>query len=218
MRIAVLGGSFNPLHIGHLALAEDVCLSLGYDRILFVPVFCPPHKEMNDAAGTADRLEMVSRACEGDNRFEAESCEIDRGGVSYTYDTVCFLQKKYSDRLDGKIGLILGQDLAAEFNKWYRSDRLASETNIILARRTGYPVGTSPSYINHPSGGYTGGSVPDSVLLEFPYSHMVLENPVLPISSTEIRARIAMKKSWRYLVPDPVYRYIIQRKLYGYGK
>ena len=100
MKIAVLGGSFNPIHVGHLVLADEVCSTLGYDRVLFIPAFVPPHKEMTGGFSARDRLEMTRLACEGDERFETESCEIDRGGVSYTYDTICYLEEKYSSELE----------------------------------------------------------------------------------------------------------------------
>src|SRR5574344_681202 len=110
MKIAILGGTFNPIHIGHLALADDVCITFGYDRMLFIPAFCPPHKEMNDAESGDDRFAMTELACNMDSRFKVDDCELKRGGVSYTYDTVCFLEKKYASDLEGKIGLVMGQD------------------------------------------------------------------------------------------------------------
>ena len=118
MKIAVLGGSFNPVHKGHLLLADSVCTQLGYDKLLFIPVSAPPHKIIKNAASSFDRLKMLQLACEDDFRFAVDSCEIDRGGISYTWDTVCFLEHKYAEQLSAKIGLIVGQDLAAEFSKW----------------------------------------------------------------------------------------------------
>ena len=135
MKIAILGGSFNPVHIGHLALADDVCCSLKYDLVLFVPVSRPPHKIMEGEESGSDRYEMVRLACSGNSSLRPESCELDRGGVSYTYDTIRILQKKYAEKLDGKIGLIIGQELAAEFQKWYRAEDIAKEVDIILAYR-----------------------------------------------------------------------------------
>ena len=93
MKIAVLGGSFNPVHIGHLVLADCVCQELGYDKVLFVPCFLPPHKEMADAAPAEQRLKMVELAVKSDSRFEAEGYEIRKKGISYTWDTVCSLEK-----------------------------------------------------------------------------------------------------------------------------
>ena len=215
MKIAILGGSFNPVHCGHLALAEDVCDELGYDKMLFIPVFQPPHKIIKDAADGTDRLEMLKIACSGDSRFEAESCELDRGGVSYTYDTVLFLQKKYEGKLDAKIGLVFGQDLAAEFYKWNHADEISRIADIILARRPSEHTVQS-EVENQPSGEYTGIAATDEMLLQFPYAHTLLKNPLMPVSSTDIRRRIASGKTWRNLVPDGVYRYIKERKLYGY--
>ena len=135
MKIAMLGGSFNPIHIGHLILADSVCKSLGYDKILFVPTANPPHKELSCDVATSDRFEMTRLAVLGDERFEAEGCEIERGGVSYTYDTICFLEQKYASVLTGKIGLVMGEDLIADYDKWYRAPELAQKADLILAIR-----------------------------------------------------------------------------------
>ena len=135
MKIAMLGGSFNPIHIGHLILADSVCKNLGYDKILFVPTANPPHKELSCDVATSDRFEMTRLAVLGDERFEAEGCEIERGGDSYTYDTICFLEQKYASVLTGKIGLVMGEDLIADYDKWYRAPELAQKTDLILAVR-----------------------------------------------------------------------------------
>lgn len=219
MRLAILGGSFNPIHIGHLSLADEVRVELGYDKILFVPASVPPHKIMNDAVGGNDRLEMIRLACENNSSFCPESCELDRGGISYTYDTICFLEKKFEDELEGKIGIIMGQELAAEFYKWYKSSELSARADIIVARRHIVPDKSSAAaFRNTAEGPYTGGDTSDETLQDLSYPHKVLQNPLLPISSTEIRCRISEQGSWRYLVPQPVYHYIIQRNLYGYKR
>jgi len=214
MKIAILGGSFNPIHIGHLALADDVCVTLGYDKILFVPALNPPHKEMNDAASAQDRLAMVRDACKGDSRFAAEDCEIVRGGVSYTYDTVCCLEQKYRGQLDGKIGLIIGSDLTAEFHLWHNAAELANKCDLILARRPA--VSGEGSFSNKPIGAY--GMHPVAACESEPlFAHArTIENPLLSISSTDIRGRIAQGKSFAYLVPSAVLKYIRTGKLYGY--
>ena len=90
MKIAILGGSFNPIHIGHCMLAESVIKDLGYDKVLFVPTNLPPHKMLNNAPSAQERFNMVKAFCDTNSRFDAESCEIDRGGVSYTFDTLQF--------------------------------------------------------------------------------------------------------------------------------
>ena len=125
MKVAVLGGSFNPVHIGHLALADEICVSLGYDKVLFVPVFSPPHKTMNEALPPEKRTEMVELACQDDPRFKMEPCEIQRGGVSYTYDTICFIEEKYKPE---KIGLVIGRDLFSTFHLWKNAALLGGAT------------------------------------------------------------------------------------------
>ena len=132
MKVAVLGGSFNPVHIGHLALADEICVSLGYDKVLFVPVFSPPHKTMNEALPPEKRTEMVELACQDDPRFKMEPCEIQRGGVSYTYDTICFIEEKYKPE---KIGLVIGRDLFSTFHLWKNAALLAKKCELILAER-----------------------------------------------------------------------------------
>ena len=135
MKIAVLGGSFNPIHIAHLVLADCVCKELGYDKVLFVPTYIPPHKYMSDTTCAKERLKMVDLAVEHDSRFESENYEIKSGGVSYTWDTICYLEKKYEKVLTDKIGLILGFDLAPHFDRWKGALELSQKCEIILAVR-----------------------------------------------------------------------------------
>lgn len=195
MRIAILGGSFNPIHVGHLVLAEEVRVKLGYDKILFIPVNLPPHKELANGATVEDRLNMLELAIQGNPFFEVSECEIKRGGVSYTYDTVLEMQAKFSDVLESKIGVIMGDDLVDGFHLWHNSLELSKQADLILARRV------VCENINIPV---------------FSYRHIELENGVLPISSSQIRANISEKiGGWRYLVPDAVYKYIVKRNLYG---
>ncbi|MBQ6779905.1 MAG: nicotinate (nicotinamide) nucleotide adenylyltransferase [Treponema sp.] len=212
MKIAILGGSFNPPHIGHLILADTVCTQLGYDKVLFIPVFNPPHKELRHAASPKHRLEMVRKMAEEDNRFEAESCEIDRAGISYTYDTVRFLEEKYKDVLTDKIGVIMGQDLAQDFGKWEHANELADIAQLILALR---PTEIrNKAFENKAKGAYTHHENKFSI---DHYPHLVLTNPEVAISSTDIRARVVHGDAWQYLVSRGVYDYIREQKLYGYG-
>ncbi|HIW36197.1 MAG TPA: nicotinate (nicotinamide) nucleotide adenylyltransferase [Candidatus Treponema faecavium] len=196
MRIAMLGGSFNPPHAGHLFLADEVRCRLGYDKILLIPACTPPHKALAPGASAAQRLEMLVRCTQDVPYFAVDSCEIDRRGVSYTYDTVRYLNERYASVLDGKIGLIMGDDLAADFNTWAGCDMLPVLTDIILARRMI--------------------AEPEAARQEFSVRHIELGNSILPISSSDIRSRIKNGAAWRYLVPDAVYRYIVNGKLYGF--
>ena len=216
MKIAILGGSFNPIHVGHLILADSVCASFGYDKVLFIPTFCPPHKSMSEEVSSRDRLEMVRLAVQNDSRFEVEPCEIERGGVSYTWDTVCFLEEKYKGVLEGKIGLIFGEDLIGDFDKWEHSRELAQKVDLILASRP-KSRREKKKFENTPTEKY--GKTPMRVTIEtFPYPHRTVENPKIELSSSEIRRKIAENGAWRYLVGDAVFEYIKSGGLYGFCK
>ena len=219
MKIALLGGSFNPLHIGHCMLAETVIQELHYDKVLFVPVNIPPHKQLSDKVSAQDRFEMIKAFCQssaekGKDYFIAEDCELKRGGISYTYDTLVYVTEKY--KLDGKPAFIMGQETAAQFDKWHKASEIAKIADLILARRHPDNNGIDTKvFENVPVGNYTNNFAGDDFEKSFKYEHIMLENPVLPISSTEIRSRIANGKGWRYLVPEAVFQYIIDHNLYG---
>lgn len=221
MRLAFLGGSFNPLHIGHCMLAETVVKELHYDTVLFVPAFVPPHKQLNGGVLPEQRFAMTEAFCRstehnGSSFFSADDCEIRRGGISYTYDTLVHIIERYGARLDGKPALIMGQESAAQFYKWHKADEIARLSDFIIARRhpdaNGVDVG---GFENVPSGSYTGDFSGGTEYVAFDRPHVLLENPLLPISSTEIRSRIAAGKAFRYLVPESVFQYIMKHKLYG---
>ena len=219
MKIALLGGAFNPLHIGHAMLAEIAVKELGFDKVLFVPTCIPPHKCFTDAASAKDRLGMVRSFCKDSPHFAVEACEIERGGVSYTFDTLQYIIKKFGDLIEGKPALIIGEENAREFEKWYRASDVASLADIVIARRRDGEKGEAlKAFQNTPLGNYTGGFDGEESSLAFPFPHRLLDNPRLTLSSTEIRSRIGSGKSWRYLVPESVFRYIIRKRLYGYGR
>lgn len=216
MKIAILGGSFSPIHIGHLILADTVCKSLEYDKILFVPAFIPPHKRMEQNVGAGDRLKMVQLAVSGDERFEAETCEIDRGGVSYTWDTVCFLEEKYKSVLEGKIGVIFGEDLISDYDKWEKAGELSQRADLILACRPMSFEESDKNFKNAPTQKYGKNPMKNVTRFNFPYPHKIVENPKIDVSSTEIRRKIAQNGAWRYLVSDKVFEYIKEKRLYDF--
>lgn len=220
MKIAVYGGSFNPIHCGHLTVADET-LSLGYDKVLFVPTFIAPHKQLSASVSPSSRLAMLEAAISDNPNFEVEPCEIQRGGVSYTIDTIRFLMDKYKGKIDGKLGLVMGQEIAAEFYKWKGPDEIASLCDIIIASRQNLGDRRSVAAANKPRGDYIGGVDANGQFMDvdkkrFVWPYTELKNVIVPISSTDIRNRILQKKSWRYLLPQAVYEYIVTNRLYGY--
>ncbi|MCE1206532.1 MAG: nicotinate (nicotinamide) nucleotide adenylyltransferase [Spirochaetia bacterium] len=194
MKTAVLGGSFNPVHIGHLILAEDVLSQCGYDRILFIPANIPPHKIIEDP-GPDIRLAMLRAAIECFPAFAVSDCELSREGVSYTIDTIRYLKTDLAmkGQMDAKPGLVIGDDLLAGFFNWKEPQALAEEAEIIVAHRL-YPF-----------------------RLSLPYPHRYVENTLIPISSSEVRARIMSGRAWRSLLPPAVQAIIEQKGLYGFS-
>ena len=217
MRIAVFGGSFNPLHNGHAMLADTIVKELHYDKVLFVPTFIPPHKIVNESIAAEHRLGMVKAFCHSvpDNVFVAEDCEIRRGGVSYTFDTLTFLAEKYKNLLDGKLSFVMGDEVAAEFHKWKNPDGIAQIADFIITHR--YPdAGVLESKLvkNIPGKDYAGDFKARFDEKKFGYPCLYLKEPMLPVSSTQIRGRILENRSFKYLIPPAVYDYIKEHKLY----
>jgi len=191
MRLAILGSSFNPIHLGHLFLADAVLSELRYDRVVLVPAYRSPFKLA--AAGmedtTRNRLEMAVASIAGDPRLTVDDCEIRREGVSYTADTVADIIRRYMP--DGKPGLIIGDDLAADFPQWNRSDDILAMADIIIARRL------------------------HSDKLNVSYPCTQITNSVMEISSGMVREKIAADAAWRCLVPAAARTIIESRGLYG---
>ncbi len=188
MKLAILGGSFNPIHNGHLALAEAALLAFKYDRIILIPSFQSPFKSEFKGTTARDRLDMTAAAISGNPRLTLDDCEVRREGVSYTIDTVDYIDKKY--RPEGKLGLIIGDDLAADFHKWRQAEELVTRTDIILAHRISRK------------------EVP------FRYPHKRLKNDIVELSSGDVRDSIKNKTNWHPLVPPGVRFIIEERGLY----
>lgn len=223
MKIAVLGGTFNPLHNGHVMIARMTCEKLGYHKVIFVPSFLPPHKLINSRMSALDRLEMVQTFCrnEGNGKFVCEPCEVERGGVSYTCDTLEYISEKYKSQLDGKPAFILGEESAAEFHKWKNTSRIVELADLIVAgRQPGKTfqvsaASASETLANSPSGNFTGDFSTAFKAENFHFPYTPLENPLMKISSSEIRMMISENKiEWEQMVPSSVCEYIKQKALY----
>lgn len=198
-RIGILGGTFNPVHLGHLVLAQDVREHEELDRVLLVPAAAPPHKDARDLAPAAHRVAMLKAAVEGDNGLEVCTVEIDRGGVSWTVDTLRSLRDRFpeADRV-----FIIGADTVHELHTWRRIDEVFSLCRFAVVGRPGVPPADDP--------GKLGLTADQARCLRAAW---VPGHPV-GIASTEIRMRVAEGLSIRYLVPDAVAVYIAEHRLY----
>lgn len=217
MKLAVFGGTFNPLHVGHAMLADTIVRELGFDKVLFVPTYAPPHKDISKIVAAEHRMKMIEEFCksEGKGHFELEPCEIERGGISYTSDTLEFLTKKYQGQLEQKLAFVMGDEVAAEFSKWRNPEKVSELADLIIVHR--YPDVKAMEdclYESKPTGDYKGDFAVKFDKENFKYPHIYIENPMLPVSSTDIRRRIAEGKSFRYLLPPAVYEYIERNSLY----
>ncbi len=187
MKAVVLGGSFNPVHYGHLFIAEEARTAFGYDAVILVPANRPVHKSAPETE-PSHRLAMLDLAVRGIPTFIIDDCEILRGGPSYSIETIGELLVRRG--ISGKPGFLIGDDLLAGFPGWKEADRLARETDLIIARREG------------------DGELP------FKYPHRSAMNALMPVSSSEIRTRIREGRNVRFLLPDPVIDYIKAKGLY----
>lgn len=197
MRIGILGGTFNPPHIGHLICAQEAWVQLSLDRVLVVPAARPPHKQVEDEPGERHRLELCRRAVSGDSRLEVSALEMDREGLSYTVDT---LEVLHSQAPDNELFLIVGGDVAAGLPGWHEPERVLSLARIAVAKRRG----TSRSSVDEALSSLAGGE-----RAEF------FRMPRVGISSTMVRRRVRAGQPVRYLVPDAVAEYIEEHRLYG---
>ncbi|EMT50793.1 nicotinate-nucleotide adenylyltransferase [Brevibacillus borstelensis] len=189
IQIGIMGGTFDPIHAGHLLAAEQAREQAGLDEVWFMPAHIPPHKERAGLTPAGDRLRMVELAVADHPAFRAIDIELKRGGPSYTYDTMRSLVEMYPDC---QFSFIIGGDMVKTLRQWYRIDDLVKMVRFI------------------------GLSRPGAELIESEYRDFVtlVEMPAWDLSSTLIREKAARGKSIRYLVPPPVERYIKEYGLY----
>lgn len=199
-RIAIMGGSFDPIHIGHLRLSYAVQQQLAFDRVVFLPTYISPHKQTrSDFASWEDRLAMVQLAMQGYADFAVSSLEFDRGGVSYTYDTVNFMKEMWPD---AEIYLIVGEDTLAKLYLWYRALDLLRVVHFVTAERPGYEGETGIKLLIRAYGSW----VADKIIS--------VEVPKTAISSTEIRKRLREEKPIRGMTHPAVEQYLYNHGLY----
>lgn len=185
-KIGILGGTFNPIHLGHLIIADQVLNQLGLEQIRFMPDATPPHVDTKLAISAADRVAMVNRAISDNHHFCIEMAEVIRGGVSYTIDTMRALHQAHPET---EYYFIIGGDMVEYLPKWYQIDELVKLVHFVGVKRKGYEQ-TSP------------------------YPIIWVDVPFIDISSTLIRSKIKQRQSINYLVPRAVEKYIKEHQLY----
>jgi len=194
MKIGILGGTFNPVHNGHLIMAEEVREKLGLDKILFIPTNIPPHKESADIASANSRIEMLKLAIKGNPNFSISDIEIKRGGKSYTIDTIRALKEK--SPFD-KFYFLIGSDLLTCFDGWKDINEITKLVTFVVATRPGFSVVDVGNYLASQQVGIK-----------------TLDIRAVDISGYSIRSAIRAGRSFRYLVPDKVYNYITKKRIY----
>jgi nicotinate-nucleotide adenylyltransferase len=188
--VLIFGGTFDPPHLGHLVVADDVYYKLKPAAVLFVPAATPPHKQGEQYTASETRLHMVRLAVAGDRRFVASSLEVDRSGVSFTVDTVADLHGAGFSR----IAIAVGADNLLEVPTWKDWHRLLEEVRLVALTRPGYDLADAPP--------------------ELEGRFEPLEVTPIPISSTMVRARVRAGEPFRYLVPPAVFDFILSSRLY----
>jgi nicotinate-nucleotide adenylyltransferase len=197
LRIGILGGTFNPPHLGHLVCGQEAYVQLGLDRVVLIPTRIPPHKEMQDDPGPELRLELCRLAAGDDQRFTVSDIELKREGPSYTVDT---LEELKSTAPDSELFLILGGDIAARLPEWREPERVVSLATPAVAQRPG----TDRDSIDRALQAVENGAQRARF---FPM-------PPIGISSSEVRERVRAGQPIRYLVPDAVAQCISAKQLY----
>ncbi len=197
MRVGILGGAFNPPHLGHLVCAQEALVQLELDRVVFVPVGEAPHRTLDDDPGPEARLEMVELAMADDERFVASRIEMDREGPSYTADT---LEQLRAEAPDDELFLILGGDQAAALASWHEPEKVLERATLAVFERLSW--GRNAIIIKI-------GRMPGAERVRY------LDMPLIQVSSSSIRRRVREGVPIRYLVPDKVVEYIATNELYG---
>ena len=188
MKIGVLGGTFNPVHNGHLALADEACRKLKLQKMVLIPAYIPPHKGNTNLADAKDRHQMLLMAIEGRDLFEVSDIEIKKGGKSYTVETLKELRALYGD--SAQIYFIVGSDSLKELPAWKDLDEVLKLARFTVVNRPGFEMA------------------------DIPVGAEAVEMPGIDVSSTEIRRRIKEGASIDGLVPEGVREYIEGKGLY----
>lgn len=185
-QVGILGGNFNPVHNQHLLIADQVGTALNLEKVYLMPEYLPPHVDEKDTIEAEHRLNMLKLAIADNPLFDIEQAELQRKGKSYTYDTMKAL---IAQNPDTDYYFIIGGDMVEYLSKWYKIDELVEMVQFVGVKRPGYTIDT-------------------------PYPIIWLDAPMMDLSSSLIRKKIAQGCSIRYLVPEAVRNYILEKGLY----
>ncbi|KPU44161.1 putative nicotinate-nucleotide adenylyltransferase [Oxobacter pfennigii] len=198
-RVAVMGGTFDPIHHGHLVTAEIVRVKYDFDKVVFIPSGIPPHKEDSSVTLSEHRLNMVKLAIDTNPYFEVSRMEIDRGGYTYTIDTIIEFINYLGNNLS--IHFITGADVMFQILSWKDAKELLSLCKFIAVTRPGYDKSALNIKV-------------EELIDKYKSDITILEVPAIAISSTEIRRRVNSNLSIKYLLPEKVEEYIKKNRLY----
>jgi nicotinate-nucleotide adenylyltransferase len=199
-RVGIFGGTFDPVHLGHLIMAEQCREQAELDQVWFVPAARPPHKQDQPLTGFAQRVEMLALAVAGMPAFRIEELEKDRPGPSYTVETLEELHRRHPDT---QFSLLLGSDSLPDLPMWRNPTRIVELAELLIFPRPGWPL-PSVDEVRQ-----TLGLAP-----QFPLRIRAIESPQIDIASRDLRHRIAQHRSVRFLIPRAVECYIEEKKLY----
>ncbi|MBM3992816.1 MAG: nicotinate (nicotinamide) nucleotide adenylyltransferase [Planctomycetes bacterium] len=200
MRLGVFGGTFDPVHVGHLILAEQCREQASLDQVLFVPALLPPHKQQQPLTPFAQRVEMLSLALSGNPAFRIDELEKDRTGPSFTVDTMTELQARHRD---AELCFIIGSDSLHDLPKWYEPRRILQLAELLVVERDGFAT-------------WSADELRGALQLadDFPLRYRPIFMPLITLASRDIRRRIAEGKTVRYMIPRAVEAYIADRGFY----
>lgn len=198
-RIGVIGGTFDPIHLGHLIAAQWAQCELKLDKVIFVPAAIPPHKDNDEVLDQEYRYNMVKLATKSNEKFEVSDIELQREGSSYTVDTLKHFGQIYPKT---QLFFIMGLDALLGLDTWKDVDELIELANFVVTTRPGYIIKPHDE-------------IYDKLPWRFWSKVIYLEIPGMEISSSLIRQRLRQDKSIKYLVPEVIQDYILKNKIYG---
>ena len=189
MKIGIFGGSFNPPHIGHLILAQNLRGAKNLDRVIFVPTNIPPLKKQQDLLDVETRLHMVDLSIKDNPYFEVSRVEIERGGTSYTFETLKIFKEFFKNK--AQLFFIAGSDVLKNIHLWKKKEEIFKLARFIVVTRKNFKIPSS-----------------------LPKEIEKFEMETIEISSSQIREKIKRGESIRYMVPESVRKFILEKKLY----